>query len=176
MLVAVPRTYTLLRVRVAMQLDALTKGSPATSSGDDVLQHPVIDAVGRSRPVLGQALFHRTSMSALQSTTLTTRRGNLAPTPSLEKLKELLQIILSDPAKEGRVMGRGDKLHTSRVAGEAIDEADIDGTSIVAHYNCATDGQAMKYLLGCTSAFTPAGRVSIRNWIDLYKITGNITE
>ena len=115
-------------------------------------------------------------MSALRSTTLTTRRGTLAPTPTLEKLKELLHVILADPAKEGRVMGRGDKLHASRVAGEAIDEDDIDGTSIVAHYNGALDGQAMEYLSGCTSAFTPSGRVSIRNWIDLYKITGNITE
>ena len=62
-------------------------------------------------------------MSALQSTMLTTRRGNLAPMPTLERLKELLHNILADPAKEGHVMGRGDKLHTSRVAGEAIDES-----------------------------------------------------
>ena len=159
-----------------MQLDALTTGPPAASLEDDVLPDPVIDAIGRSRPVLGQALFHKTSVSAMQSTMLTTRRGNLALAPTLEKLKELLHVILADPAKEGRVMGRGDKLHTSRVAGEATDEVDIDGTSIIAHYNHTLDGQAMEYLLGCTSAFTPAGRVSLRRWLDLYKATGNITE
>ena len=114
-------------------------------------------------------------MAALRSTTLTSRRGDLVATPALEKLKGLLHIILADPAKESRVLGRGDKLHTSRLAGEAIDEVDIDVTSFIAHYNGALDGQTMQYLLGCTSAFTPAGRVNMRSCIQMYSVTGNIT-